>query len=319
MAKGQISIVGLDSIGVSLVLAIKQSQPDAFIVGIDADPRRLRDAMKPGKLDRNDASLVTGCRDASLIILNVPPSQLRDAFQQIGPVLRDNAVIVDLSPVKAEVIGWANELLPKPERHLSCHLVLHPQVNENDEPSATLFHGAVLCMTPTTETDEVAIKSGGDLARVLGARPYFMDVYEHDGLAAAVEGLPGLVSAAALMATTRARVWPELNQIAGTVFADTTRSVSHSALDWGAALVYNKREVLRWLDAFLGELRQVRQAVDSGDATQLNQWLTEAAQQRAEWLAAKPIAPWNDEDAMPGPPNELKRLDPMMPGWGQKS
>src|SRR5512135_2866868 len=128
MAKGQIAIVGLDTIGVSLVLAIKQSQPDAFIVGIDADPGRLRDAMKPGKLDRNDASPVTGCRDASLIILNVSPSQLRDAFQQIGPVVRDNAVIIDLSPVKAQVIEWAAEYLPHPERHLSGHLVLHPQV-----------------------------------------------------------------------------------------------------------------------------------------------------------------------------------------------
>lgn len=318
MAKGQISIAGLDTIGVSLVLAIKQMRPDAFIVGIDGDPRRLRDAQKSGKIDRNDSSAVTGCRDASLVILNVPPSQLHEAFQQIGPVLRDGAVVLDLSPIKAQVLSWAAESLPNPARHLSCHLILHPEADESGEPRATLFHGALLCITPTTETDEVAIKSGSDLARLLGARPYFMDVHEHDGLAAAVEGMPGLVSAAMLMTATHARSWQELSQISGAIFAQATHAASHSAIDAGAALAYNKSEVLRWLDAFLAELRDVRQAVNDGNVDKLNQWLNEAARQRDEWLAAKPIAPWNDEDAMPGPPSELKRFDPMMPGWGQK-
>jgi prephenate dehydrogenase len=203
-------------------------------------------------------------------------------------------------------------------RHLSCHLVLHPDVDEWSEPTLEFFHGAVLCMAPTPDTDETAIKSGSDLAKIIGARPYFMDVHEHDGLLAAVEGMPGLVSAAVLMAATHARSWPELSQVAGAIFAQTTRAPQHSALDYGAALAYNQADVLRWLDAFLAELRDVRQAVSDGDVTKLTTLLDEAAHQRAEWLAARPIAPWKDEDAMPGPPSELKRMDPLMPGWGQK-
>ena len=319
MAKGQITIIGLDAIGVSLTLAIKRARPAAFIVGVDDDPRRLQAALKFGQLNRTEPLAVAGGRDADLVVINVPPSQLRATFQQIGPSLRDGAVVLDLSPIKAQVLTWAAEFLPDTVRHLSCHLALHPDVNEWSEPKAELFHGAVLCMTPTTETDEVAIKSGSDLARVIGARPYFMDVHEHDGLLAAVEGVPGLVSAAMLLAATHARSWPELAQVAGSVFAYTTRSAQHPALDFGAALVYNQTDVLRWLDAFLGELREVRQAVSDGDVTKLMTWLDEAAQLRADWLAARPIAPWNDEDARPGPPSELKRMDPLMPGWGQKN
>ncbi len=77
--------------------------------------------------------------------------------------------------------------------------------------------------------------------------------------------------------------------------------------------------MLRWLDAFLAELREVRQAVSAGNVDQLNEWLDEAVQRRTEWLATRPIAPWSDESAMPGPPSGLKRMDPLMPGWGQKS
>jgi prephenate dehydrogenase len=274
--------------------------------------------MKHGKFDRGDATIAAACRDASLVILNVPPSQLREAFQLIGPALREGAVVLDLSPVKVPVLNWATELLPSNVRHLSCHLILHPEVSELGEPRADLFHGAVLCMTPTADTDEVAIKNGSDLARVLGARPYFMDPFEHDGLAAATEGMPGLVSAAVLLAATHARAWNELSEIAGSLFAHVTRGTTHSAVDFGAGLVYNRPDVLRWLDAFLGELKEVRQAVDAGDVGQLNRWFDEAIQVRDDWLAGKPVAPWNDQDALPGPPHELKRFDPLMPGWGQK-
>ena len=318
MAKGQITIIGMDQIGVSLAIAIKQQRPDAFIVGADLNARRLRDAMKTGKIDRNDSNLVVACREASLIIICQPPSQLRETFAEIGSSLQPGTVVLDLAEVKVEVLSWADELLPETVHHLGCHLILHPDTANQIEPSAELFHGAVLCMTPTALTDEVAVKSGGDLARTIGARPYFMDVFEHDGLLAAVEGMPGLVSAALLLAATRSRSWDELSQVAGAVFAHATRPATHRALDGGGALTLNKEHVLRWLDTFLESLKEVRQAVSDGDVKKLNELLDEAEQQRLEWLVARPLAPWKDEDALPGPPHELKRMDPLSPGWGQK-
>lgn len=318
MAKGQITIVGMDAIGIALTLAIKQARPDAFVVAVDTDSRRLSGALKFGAVDRNDSNLASGCREASLLILNVPPSQLRETLRQIGSQLREGVVVLDLAPVKVEVLNWVAELLPDHVRHLGCHFVLHPDVGEIVEPKAELFHGAVFCMTPTVHTDEIAIKSGSDLSRTIGARPYIMDVYEHDGLLAAVEGMPGLVSAALLLTATRSPGWHELSQVAGPIFAHATQPAMHPAIDAGAALTLNKFEVLRWLDAFLQSLKEVRQAVSDGDDATLNRLLTEAAQQREAWLADKPIAAWKDEDALPGPPTELKRLDPLMPGWGRR-
>jgi prephenate dehydrogenase len=318
MAKGQITIVGMDAIGIALTLAIKQARPDAFVVAVDTDSRRLSNALKFGAVDRNDSNLAASCREASLLILNVPPSQLRETLRQIGSQLREGVVVLDLAPVKVEVLNWVAELLPDHVRHLGCHFVLHPDVAEPIAPKAELFHGAMFCMTPTVHTDEVAIKSGSDLARTIGARPYIMDVYEHDGLLAAVEGMPGLVSAALLLTATRSTAWYELSQVAGSIFARATQPAMHPAIDAGAALTLNKLEVLRWLDAFLQSLKEVREAVNDGDDATLNRLLTEAAQQREAWLADKPIAAWKDEDAVPGPPTELKRLDPLMPGWGRK-
>jgi prephenate dehydrogenase len=319
MAKPQITIIGLNQVGVSLALAIKQQRPETFIVGADTRVELLRDAMKTGQIDRNDTNLVVACREAGLIIITSPVSQLRDIFVTIGPELPAGAVVIDLSSVKAEVSKLAEQLLPATVNHLGCHLILHPEVADRfpEEPHADLFHGSILVMTPTADTAEVAIKAGSNLAKTIGARPYFMDVLEHDGLLAAVEGLPGLISASLLLAATRSRAWDELSQIAGAVFAQATLPASHPALDGGAALTMNKSEVLRWLDTFLEALRDVRQTVSEGETDKLNQMIADANQLRLEWLSAKPMTPWNDQDAMPEPPHELRRMDLMAPKWGQ--
>ncbi len=320
MAKGQITIIGMDQVGVSLVLAIKRQRPEAFIVGADTRVDLLRDAMKTGQLDRNDTNLVVACREASLIIITSPASELRDVFSTIGAQLLAGAVVIDLASVKSEVLKIAEEALPKTVHHLGCHLILHPDASDRfpAEPDADLFHGSILVMTPAIHTDEVAIKSGSSLAKTIGARPYFMDVLEHDGLLAAVEGMPGLVSAAMLLAATRSRAWDELSQIAGAIFAQATRPAGHPAIDGGAALTMNKTEVLRWLDMFLETLREVRQAVSDGNAGKINTLLAAATQQRLEWLAARPMTPWNDAEAMPQPPHELRRMDLLASKWGQE-
>ncbi len=316
---GQITIIGMDQVGVSLVLALKRARPDIFIVGADTRLELLRDAMKTGQLDRNDTNLVVACREAGLIIVTSPMSQLREIFTTIGPELPSGAVVIDLSSVKAEVIKMAEEVLPKHVHHLGCHLILHPDATDRypEEPNADFFHGSILVMTPTTETDEAAIKAGSNLAKTISARPYFMDVLEHDGLLAAVEGMPALISATMLLAATRSRAWDELSQIAGAIFAQATLPASHPSIDGGTALTMNKAEVLRWLDSFLETLRDVRQSVSEGSTEKLNAMIAEANQLRLEWLSAKPMTPWNDQEAMPEPPHELRRMDLMAPKWGQ--
>jgi hypothetical protein len=58
--------------------------------------------------------------------------------------------------------------------------------------------------------------------------------------------------------------------------------------------------------------------VSEGNAGKIKALLADATQQRLEWLAARPMTPWNDEEAMPGPPHELRRMDLLAPKWGQE-
>ncbi|HSD83450.1 MAG TPA: hypothetical protein VLG46_06310, partial [Anaerolineae bacterium] len=277
---------------------------------------RRRVASRLGKVDRVESNFAAGCRDATLIIINAPLLQLHEALQALAERPPANAVVLALAPVAGVPQRWAAEVLPKDLPYLVAHLVLHPDAAVEAEPRADLFHGAVLCLLATVDTLERALTAGSDLARVLGARGYFMDAGEHDALLAMAEGMPGLVAGAMLLAATRSSLWNELIPLGGSIFKQATGPLFDPAIDAGEALIQNRVEVLRQLDAFLEALHEVRQLVEAGDGAQLKSALRTAAEQWVAWLSDRPRRPWSDEEAREGPARELPRLNLLAPGWG---
>jgi len=318
MAHRQVAIVGLDTVGIALAQAIKRALPESFIVAVDAEADRRHQATRLGKVDRTEANFINGCREADLIIINAPLLQLRAALQALGEQPSMQAVVLALAPVAVEPQRWADNFLPESAPYLVGHLVLHPEAAVDGEPQADLFQGAVLCLLATVVTHTRALTAGSDLARMLGVRSYFMDAGEHDALLAMVEGMPGLVAAATLLAATRSNQWHELIPLSGAIFKQATEPLFDPAIDAGEALIQNRVEVLRQLDAFLFALREVRQLVEAGQSDQLKTALRAAAEQRVTWLTERPRQRWDDDQAQYGPPRELPRFDPIMPGWGIK-
>jgi prephenate dehydrogenase len=318
MARRQAAIVGLDTVGIALALALKQASPELVVVGVDADDEQRRQASRLAKVDRAEANFTKGCRDATLIILNAPLLQLREALQALGEQPPVNAVVLALAPVAASPQRWAAEYLPKGLPYLVAHMVLHPDAAVEREPNADLFHGAVLCLLATVDTEARALTAGTDLAKAIGARSYFMDAEEHDAVLAMAEGMPGLIAGSVLLAATRSSLWNELMPISGTIFKQATEPLFDPAIDAGEALIQNRVEVLRQLDVFLEALREVRQLVDAGNSDQLKTVLRAAAEQRVIWLMDRPHRPWDDEEARSGSARELPRFDPILPGWGMK-
>jgi prephenate dehydrogenase len=317
MAKGQIAIVGMDTVGVSLALAIKQSLPESNLVIVDPVGRRLREAGKFAKFEHTATNIATGCQGAALVILNVPPSQLREAFGLIGPQLGEDAVVLALSPVAAAVDKWAAELLPQGVHCMSCHLVLHPDKALQTQPEASLFHGAVLCMLPTPQTDGGVVRIGGDLARALGARPYYLSAAEFDGMLAGVEGLPYLLAASVALTAMQSEAWRELSVVAGPLFAQITQPMVDPQYDQGVGVQLNRTEVLRWLDVLQANLRELRRALE--DEQDLSKVLERLEQKRTEWLNSRPIRAWADGDGLPPSGLKYQRPNPLLPHWGVKT
>src|SRR5215211_6934991 len=109
----QITIIGLGQVGSSIGLALKASKVDAHLVGHDKEPGIAKEAQKAGAVDDVKYNLPASIRDAKLIILAMPLSEIRETLEIITQDLQDGAVIMDTAPSKAKVAAWAKQLLPE--------------------------------------------------------------------------------------------------------------------------------------------------------------------------------------------------------------
>ena len=72
---------------------------------------RSEKAVEIARTGAIPASLGDVCRQR-IIILSVPISKMREMLQQIAPLLRPDAMVVDVCSVKVHPVDWMKELLP---------------------------------------------------------------------------------------------------------------------------------------------------------------------------------------------------------------
>jgi prephenate dehydrogenase len=141
-----------------------------------------------------------------------------------------------------------------------------------------------------------AIKLAVDFVHLLGARPFFTDLLEMDGLLAAAYILPQLMSAALVNATMDQPGWQEARKFAGRAYAKASAAIesapTSSSLSWAA--ISSRDNVLRVLDNALAALRSLRDDLDRRDLSSLEERLSHARQAREEWLKERKTADWID-------------------------
>lgn len=102
-----------------------------------------RDTSKKEAIASAGATLVPldqVCRQ-KIVILSVPISSMQTTLAQIAPLLRSDALVMDVCSVKVEPVQWMNTLLPPGIEILATHPMFGP-----DSAAASLAgHKLVLC------------------------------------------------------------------------------------------------------------------------------------------------------------------------------
>jgi prephenate dehydrogenase len=65
-------------------------------------------------------SFETACRQP-IVILCTPISAMRESLRQVAPLLREDALVVDVCSVKVYPVQWMRELLPETVSILPTH------------------------------------------------------------------------------------------------------------------------------------------------------------------------------------------------------
>ena len=297
MSKPRIAIVGLGFIGGSIGLALHQAEADFEVVGHDRERGAANQAKKIGAVDKTDWNLVSACEDADLIVIAVPVGGIKDTLAAIGPYLKPGCLITDTASIKSPVIEWAEEILPEEVNFVGGDPIVSDAGTSGgiDAARADLFSGAVYCLTPAPGADPNAVRLASDFVYLLGAKPYFLNPLEHDGLMAGVDHLPFVLSAALLGVATESASWREMRKLAGGAFENATRFVSTDPTTYRDACLVNRENIVRWIDAWSGKLGELKETILAGDAEKLERIFKEALIARQRWLRAREEGNWEEQ------------------------
>jgi prephenate dehydrogenase len=290
MPKSRIAIVGLGLIGGSMGLAIKQSKLDVEIIGHDKDTGVAGRAQKRGAVDTTKWNLIDACSGAGLIILALPVDGIRDTLAALSPNLSPGVVVTDTATTKTPVLEWAKDL-PEGVHFVGGDPVLPPGRGSGKTgiagADADLFKGATYCLVPSKDAGAPAIDTLSSFATMLGAKPYFIDAAEHDGLMTGVEHLPAALALALLSATVRSRGWREMSKLAGEGFRATTGLAPQDAATAREQFFAHRVDLIRWIDDLTTELAQLRGMLAREDSAALEALVGPLAAERDKWLSGK--------------------------------
>ncbi|MBX3036340.1 MAG: prephenate dehydrogenase [Anaerolineales bacterium] len=295
----QITIIGLGQTGASIGLALAAHKDKVFVTGHDKDYGAEGRAKKLGAVDATNHNLPSSVENADLIILAIPVHQIYDTLKYIAQDIKNDAVLIELSPVKAEVAKWAKEILPA-----HCHYVgLVPAIGPGyldkietpqDAPQADLFTRSVFLLSAPTGTPGEAIKLASDFVKLLGANTLLTDFVESDGLISSAYLLPQLVSASLLDSTINQPGWQEAQKVAGRAYfaASSAFSETDDAETLTSLSFQNRENLIRALEQMIRSLVNLRDELENKDEESFKALLKTVQQGRSDWMNERIKGEW---------------------------
>ena len=278
----RMAIIGLGLIGGSVGLALRRAKADVEVVGFARRPEVASRAIEIGAADRTEGSLSSAVKGADLVLIATPTTAMKAILAEIGGSLDEGCIVTDVASTKAKVMGWAEESLPPSTSFIGGHPMAGKETSGIEAADADLFAGCTYCLIPGPSATKEAIDTMDDLVKKIGARPLFIDAYEHDSLVAAISHLPIVISAALVSMITKSPSWPEMAKLAATGFRDLTRLASGSPEMSRDICLTNKEPIIRWIDEYIQELERFRRLVSEG-GEELEEAFVRARKAREGW------------------------------------
>lgn len=311
-----VTIVGLGRLGASVGMALKEADLGLEIVGHDADSSLGKTARERNAVDKTDWNLVSAALKADILVLALPSSELADTLSVIGEDVQAHAVVLDMTRQKAAGLELARKYM-RQGHYVGVRPVLAAQMLRDgrtgiDAARPNLFKESVFCLMPAPDADPKAVETAVNFGRILGATPYFVDPAEYDGLAQGVETAPGLMAAAMFNAIHDAPGWRDILRFADLPFAQATAPLQ-AGPELARFALQNRIAALRWLDALMENLADIRALIAEKDEERLEALVVDLEQKRAAWLLEREENNWVEiQGAEAGPRNFAEQ---MMGSW----
>ncbi len=302
--KTKITILGLGQIGTSIGLGLNKHSTKYQRMGFDPDMRLAKLAKNISAIDETENKLNKAVAEADIIVMALAFEEAENILISISGELKENAIVLDTSPVREASLKWAEQNFSKNINYIGFTPMISPSFIEKlesgfDAATDELFRGGIFAISPNKYASSEAITVTTELAEFLNADIIFADSGEIDGLMATVHTLPQLISAGLMNSSGSQNSWKEGRKFAGRPFAVASSLIENqdSPGSIAKAAVLNKDNIVRVMNNFILEIQRLRDDIDQGSADDVKEILEEARARRRKWMSERISSNWTGENS----------------------
>lgn len=270
-----LTIVGVGLIGGSVGLAAARRRLAHRIIGVGRQLAGLEQAIELGAIDEAVLDLNESVSQADIVVFCTPVDRIAEQVLQAAPRCQPGALLTDAGSTKSAIVRAIEGRMSPGIAFVGSHPLAGSEKRGPQYAEANLFQDRVTVVTPSPSTDSTALERTVAFWQSLGSRVRIMNPEEHDQALALTSHLPHLV------ASTLAGIIPRhLFDLTATGFRDTTRIAAGDPEMWRAIFLQNRGALLEMMQLLQGRLAEFRAALEKGDATTLDELLTQAKEVR---------------------------------------
>ncbi len=251
----KIGIIGLGTIGGSIVKTLKKQQPTIHIATIKRESRDEQLATEAGDVDEVCDRLEDLCTSSNLIIIATPIANIVEYAKRIKVAAGDRALtVIDVGSVKAGIAREFESLSTDTIQFVPTHPMAGSHLPGFDHSSTLFFIHRPWVITPHSKNTVVEIEKVKKLISILGSTAVVMDPELHDVNAAQISHL-AIVLAALLFAYVHDEHKDAL-AIATSGFERITEKVSGNTKMHSQIVEENEANIKRATDEFVAYIQK---------------------------------------------------------------
>ena len=286
----QVAIIGVGLIGGSLGMILRRKALADHVVGIGRRVENLKTAVGLGAIDRYVADPQEGVRGADLVVLATPVDTYERHLQEWAHCLASGSIVSDVGSVKGMLVERSEAAMPAGVHFVGAHPIAGKEKTGVAAGTDQLFKGARCILTPTKHTDATALERVRQLWEEAGSIILTMDPHLHDQILGAVSHLPHVAAFALMNALSELRdqALPSLDLAghSGGGLRDTTRIAASSPEMWRDIFLWNRENVVAYIDRYTRALEELKQLIRAGDAAGIEKALDRAKGEREKLASA---------------------------------
>ncbi|UJF16036.1 prephenate dehydrogenase [Jeotgalibaca sp. MA1X17-3] len=276
----KIAIVGLGVIGGSFAMGL-QAAGYKEVYGIDIHKETLQIAEKQGMIKKGFLNPDEILPDMDVIMISLYPSQIAPFVEKYKQVMKEGAILTDVTGVKTAIIKEVSEILPATLDFVFAHPMRGSEKKGIEGADHKRFIGANALLTPIPTNKETSLKLVERLYKEVGFNQVTrVSPEKHDEQIAYVSQLMHVLSVAVVNSTQTSE---ETLTFAGNSFQELTRIADINADLWSELFLNNRSALVQSIEQFELELDRLKETLEKNDEQELKKIFRKATKQRREW------------------------------------